>query len=342
VKSKSTQWSLRGVAVVLTVALAAVTGVATAEAAAPGEERNWLAQTYDNGLDDIIVNSPDTMVEEHVDVMYNGFREVHNVRVWFGWDYQINISVDGSLPFHVPSQGLTRVAPRVVFDGSAVVIMHTGTNGEVYLSRNTHLDNLGASWNWTGWSQVAIQTLRTNDPVSIVRLTGHPGQLYLAWRGLNQNAIYGSFFNGSWSNPAQISNGNSSAAPGLVWNQSRNRLFAFITGLSDPNIYEAHQDYGQGWTNFARVGYAPQAPVGPPAGGTFPNGDMELTFRGANHRIFQAVWPRWQDMQGWNEVTGGLLARAAPYVLIVAALAYVHGTRDDGNVNFKIVRRDPS
>jgi hypothetical protein len=333
------QWRLSAIAIMIVLAaLASAINATAATAAEPGEDPDWRAQTYNDGHTDQIIESPDTMSES----ITNPGPAVHRVRVWRGYDDDVWISVDGGLSFP-PTVGhaVTHVAPRIVWDGTRMTIYHTGTNGYVFISTNSDIDRLDNAFHWSPCSQIGVPNLRTRQSVSVVHLTGHGTQAYITWRGYDNYHIYGAFYDGIWGLPSRISNGYSWYAATLTWNQSRQRLFAFIAGYYTQQIFYAYQNYGDaGWTNFSQLGSTPLASLGSPAAATLANGDMEIAYTGADSQIYHGWWPRLANFNNWARATGRLESNVAPFVIAIGTWAYleanrrgVNGRRDQ--VNFK-------
>jgi hypothetical protein len=116
----------------LLAVLVTIAGNASARVAAlPGESTEWPAETYRGPGLELTVTSPSTIGEAAP--TSGNWRPV--VRVWRAWDDALAVSVDGDYAFHLQG-AYTRAAPRVVWDGSAIIIIHTGTDGHVYESRN--------------------------------------------------------------------------------------------------------------------------------------------------------------------------------------------------------------
>jgi hypothetical protein len=325
---------------VLLILAAGFATATTAAAAEPGEASNWAAQTYDDGDSDVIIHSPDTMAEA---ITVPG-SAVHRVRVWRGADNVIEASVDGGPSFTpAPTDGVTTVAPRVVWDGARMTIYHTGLDGHVYISSNPDINHLNDPHAWSSWSVIGVPNLRTRQSVSVVHLSGHGTQAYITWRGYDDSdqTIYGAFYNGAWGPPSRISNGRSYYAATLTWNESRQRIFAFIAGYNSQQLYYAYQDYGHAWTNFAQLGDTGVTSTGSPAAATLSNGDMEIAYTGVNGYVYHGWWPRLANFNNWSGVVGGLRSNVAPYVVAVGLYAYLEATRrpltgNAGEVAFKV------
>jgi hypothetical protein len=145
----------------------------------------------------------------------------------------------------------------------------------------------------------------------------------MVWHAAYGDDIYGSFYNNQvWTAAAWIPSMYTPFAPEVVWNQSRNRLFIFITGTYGGHIEYAYQDYGRSiW-----IGSSLMTPfdvaMTSPAAATAPNGDMEVAFTGTDHRIYRGIWPRWQNFQGFQEALGGFLTLRAPFLIAVGTVIY--------------------
>ncbi|MFI5735071.1 hypothetical protein ACIA49_33470 [Kribbella sp. NPDC051587] len=311
----------------IALGLAATTTANASTASEPGEDPGWVQQTYDDGDSDVIIRSPDTIGEAVGTIG----AETHRVRVWRGADNLIYASVDGG-PSFTPAifDAHTAVAPRIVWDGRQMIIYHTGLDGQVYYSSNSEFRQLFSAGDWSQWRVAAVPRLRTQQSVSVVQLTGHGTQAYMSWRGYDPSDpnIYGSFYDGRfWSEPIQITNGQSSYAATLTWNESRQRLFAFIAGRGTDQLYYAYQDYGRPWSRFTQLGDTGVAAAGSPAAATLTNGDMEIAYTGTNGYVYHGWWPRQFDFRNWQGVVGGLRSNVAPFVLAIGFRAYLEATR---------------
>jgi hypothetical protein len=314
----------------LLAVLVTVSGNASAQVSAlPGESAGWTAETYTSIDHEVIINTPSTMGEAAPTSGPN--RPI--VRAFRGWDNALYVSVGGGAPFQLDG-GVTRAAPRVVWNGSEIIIFHTGIDGRVYESRNGNVWALDNPIAWSPWNLV-----RTPDglpiltqyyqAVSVTWLQGHGNQLYMVWHGAYGTDIFGSFYNGQvWTAAAFIPYMYTSLPPDVVWNQSRNRLFTFITGVNGQHIEYAYQDYGQSnWLGFSLLTPFDVA-MSSPSAATTPNGDMEIAFTGTDRRIYHGIWPRWQNFQGFQQTLGGFLSSRAPYLIAFGVIIWAIATSD--------------
>jgi hypothetical protein len=283
------RWRLALIAALTTIGLSvAFTGQAFA--AEPGEWGSWTPETV-NHPSSLVVASQGSLSEARNTAgnLFEVWRGADNNQVWMSYNNGNAVTVGGNTA--------TYVNPTVVPWRDGFMVFHTGVDGNIYY---TPISSTGAT---TGsWYQVPNQT--TNMAVSVTQLGVGSGQLYMVYRGANDQRIWGTWFDGSgptnWTSTQNIGGGMSPSAPSVVYNPVSDALFVMARGTDGQNWMAA------GWFNTMQWYAEGGATIDSPSIGVINNGNMMVDYVDANHTVQYRIYsPDGEAISPWlPDVTG--------------------------------------
>ena len=315
------RWRLAFMAVLAALAVS-VTVVGPAFAAEPGEDGSW-SQEY--------VGGQPLRVNGHMTEARNAG---HLLQVWRGeTNNNVWMSLDNGNPFTLGTTA-TYVSPTVVpFGPSSFMVLHTGTNGNMYY---TYVySNGGWANNW--W---AIPNQSTNNAVSAAQVgTSNGGTTILVlYRGNGNDNVYSTAYisdAGGWQSAEIVAGGQTEAAPSVTYNAYSNQVFAVIRG-EDNQIWMNSISNGQ-WGNWAGQGFYTYTPPIIRANGNTGHMLVSAIDENSYRPTYRAYTSNGVPMPGtgWSQdITGWQTVRAVA-ISVLGYSIYAILTGLDGNVYYK-------
>ncbi|MFJ2478505.1 hypothetical protein ACIOWI_37270 [Streptomyces sp. NPDC087659] len=300
----------RRVLAVVVLAVLAPFMAATPASALPGEQP-W--EMYD-GPGTTTASTPNAAHNILTGVTMTVWRGLTDDGIW----YEARDSSGAKTPNLPSANSHTNYAPAIAPAGRGFVMVHTGTDGNLYYSVNA---DSSSPQNWTSWTPVkytdasGTRNASSKDGPSIIEIDGN---VTIAYHARSSSAIYtidgtvsGSSVN--WYNNVRM-NVTSSYAPAIA--NYGGRLYVAYradSGVGNGHVYWSHRT-GQGtadWTNGTPVrSFGSQPGVGRPAIATH-NATLDVaTLTGTNttgpHGILRiqwngSSWGSWEpDPQGFQ------------------------------------------
>ena len=150
------------------------------------------------------------------------------VQVWRGeTNNAVWMSIDNGNPFTLGTTA-TYVSPTIVPWGNNFMVIHTGTDDNIYYT--TLWVNSDGSPGWTGsWYQVPNQT--TDAAVSAAQMGAGSANVIMMYQGTSNNNVYSTtYLGGAWQPAQWVSGGTTFTGPGVTYNSVSATVFAVIRG----------------------------------------------------------------------------------------------------------------
>jgi hypothetical protein len=274
---------------VLAAVAVSVTFAAPAFASEPGEWGSWTAETVNNHS--MQVASQGTVNEARNDGnLLEVWRGATNNIVW--------MSLNNGDAFQIGTTE-TYVSPTVVPWGSdSFMVFHTGVDQNIYYT--VVYGDGGYEGQW-----FAVPNQATNMPVSVTQMGPGSNNVYMVYRGVSSNQIWGTMFNsddGEWQDTQNIGGGQSNSAPSVAWNNLTGQLNVVVRGL-DNQVWMIFggTDNWSAWYN--EGGYTIDTPniAASPSGQT-----MFVDYLDPNYNVYYRLYDEWGDTVGdWLQDTTG-------------------------------------
>lgn len=306
------RWRLALIAVLTALAVSvAFTGEAFAQ---EGEAGSWNEEYV--GSDQLALRGTISEARNGGELL-QAWRGATNNIVWLSRDNESAFELrnpDGS-------STATYVSPTVVpYGQNSFMVFHTGTNGVIYY---TQVNPANSTWSLQ-WYPVPNQA--SNMTVSVAQLGPGSNQLYMVYRGVNSDQVWGTLYDGyGWQGAQNIGGGRSPSAPSVTYNYRTGGLFAAVRGNDNQVWMSASGNRGSGWSEWwANGGYTYVSPAIVANGetGLMLLGEVDENTYRPNYRVYasngSAISDWSQDITGWQTVEAVQLVAvgAAMYVLM--------------------------
>jgi hypothetical protein len=193
----------------------------------------------------------------------------------------------------------TYVSPTVVGWGEdSFMVFHTGVDGNIYYT--VVYGDGGYEGQW-----FSVPGQATHMPVSVTQVGAGSNDVYMVYRGVNSDQIWGTFFNsdaGEWQNTENIGGGRSNSAPSVAWNGAAEQLNVVVRALNN-EVWMIFGGSGN-WSNwYNEGGYT----IDTPHISVSPTGEqMFFDYIDPNYNVYFRLYDQWGDAIGnWLEDTTG-------------------------------------